>query len=327
MKTKRFLFFTGGTDSVLILHYLLLLMSKNKKDELVIVMVANSSMKSGKEGAIQEAVKHFVGNIVEKRLHCNKSIVDRISILLVNQSIESGDGSPIGFQGVTNDNIEFNFGIKLAEHDREFVKIIGSLVCQEIIILSSVPSIIPYLGSCKNTFYLGSCGSDVATRSTHQLRELFNLYFKIANMTSDSNSLEKELVKSGFKSYGRFEAKFINPDWIPTLEFPLQDLRKQDVVMLLDYEKLTSFEVAKPENLIEHFAADKGSEMYLMTKVYHYFKMSYGHPDDYPSLIDFIRTGSLRFKINDEETFISENQISEKIQEESINLIRRAFRI
>lgn len=317
MKTKRFLFFTGGSDSTLLLSLMLKLMVKNKTDELVILMYSSDQLASGQEAKLQQAFQILTANVVEGGYHKNKGLVNRISVLPINHNIVNNQPT-VDVTGKTKHGEEFELSFKTATHDKEFVPCVKSLAMQEVLLVSTIPQIVPYLGACKNIFYMGCCGTDIATRNTERLKLIFDTYFQAANFASESNAFEKELKKAGIPTYGRTGGVYMNPAWIPTLEFPLQDQQKKDIILMLEANKNTSYVIDKVENVVEHYSV-KDPIVYAKTSVYHQENMRLDYPEDFPSFGEFLTTGNLPGKTVEE--------VNEMVAAEGMGFMMRAFGI
>lgn len=325
MKTKHWLFWTGGSDSALILHYLIELMKrdKTKKDEVVCVMIANSSLASGQQNEIEKAFKAYVGSLVEHDVNVNKQLLKRFSVCVVEQSVQHSGTTTV--QGMDNKEREFEFELGFAKPDENFSKYGKLFAAQEVVLISAIPSLIPLLGACRNKFMIGSNGSDVANRNNDKLRQLFNLQLEIALSCSIPSDLEKTMKEAGLKPYGRNGDLEFPKEFIPTLSFPLENIRKADVVLMLDSLKLTSYEMQKSNDLLEHYAMVNGSTLYVMTAVYHHFKLFYNHPDDFPSLHDFVKSEALQFTKNGKPYKVEDGLIQIEMQKQMMNLLGRGL--
>lgn len=320
-KTKRFLFFTYGSDSALILHYMLELLNKKKHDELVIVCVGSNTMRSGRNESLEKSFKAFVGSLIEKKAHLNKKLMNRISFALYDAQIDMS--GVIRTEGETNTNERFELGINKISQDPNFAKYMKTLCCQELVLLGVVPSLTAFLGACRNVFYMGVCGTDLASSKLDKIRQMFDLQMDIA--FSNSNKFENELIGAGIDTYGRSGGLSVRKEWIPTLEFPLEGMRKQDVIMMLDMLNITTYEIDKPEDLLQHYAAMDNSKIYMLTKIYHDMKLLHNHPKDYPSLREFIQSEELKFTdVNGKAISIESDVLREILQNEFLNLLGRA---
>lgn len=323
-KTKRFLFFTGGTDSVLILSMLLKLLTKNKSDELVVVLVANQGMASGQQEKVQRAIGMLVGNLIENNFHNNKGLMSRVSVMVIGQSFGTNP-----MEGSFNASSEDENGkrvetsINIAQQNQEMRGLMKSICAQELVVLSSVPSLIGFLGTCSNKFYLGACGTDLATTSASKLKKIFDLNMEMMVQMNEENDLDVEMKKSGLESYGRTGGKYFNPDWVPTLHFPLRDLRKADVIMLLNMQEISNYVVDKAEDLIEYHSQQDGFELTALTKVYDKYNRMYRKAVGFPSFVEFIRKPSLDIVYKDEEIKVSEEEVAKDIQKEQMSTMSR----
>ncbi|PSV00983.1 hypothetical protein [Photobacterium kishitanii] len=320
-KQKRFIFFTGGTDSTLILHFLLELIQKRKEDELVIVIIAGV-IRSGTNDKIINSLKLAANNIITKNLSGKKDVLDRISIALINTELHSNEEFEITAKG--SNNKSYNLSLNRVSHDPVVIPTLKSLVLQELTLMSSLPLLTQFLGSCKNTFYVGACGTDLATQSADKLTQYIKLFYEIAMLSSNGDNLSAELALEGIPSFSRNNTAVFNPEWIPTLEMPLRMMRKQDVVMALISLKNTSFDVDKKENLVEHYSMEGKLDEMLQNHIslYHDIRVKHGYPDDYPSLLNFIRSKELRFG----DTVYTEEDLNNTFNSFSMNLFDRIFK-
>ncbi|MCY9870382.1 hypothetical protein [Vibrio barjaei] len=323
-KTKRFLFFTGGTDSVVLFTLLTKMLKSNPLDELVAIVVGSPFMRSGNAENIETAFGQLMANLVDQKIIDNKELHSRISLLHLNTHIFN-EHTLEGQIQLHNSDIQ-NVSIKTAKpEDETFTKTLRSAVLQETTVLSVVPTITPYLGACTNKFYLGACGSDIATENIAKLKKLFNLQFEIALQVADHSDLENELLDAGFDPFGRTGGITINKDWIPTLHTPLAALKKSDVMLLLHQYQITNYQVDKPECFFE-YAAMRSPQLSGLTKIYFEEEMRHDFPSNYPSIDDFMETQELRFSVGDKPVTISKKEINQKLQQEMLKTAMRAMR-
>lgn len=323
-RTKRFLFFTGGSDSTLLLLQLFKLVKKNKKDELVVVLVANQWVRSGTESKIHEALGMLLGNLIDSGFAKNKDLMSRVSVLVMNQGTISQ--RTIDMNGVFDDGSEHELSINVAQGNQDIAKYRTSISAQELVVMSATPSMVTYLGCCTNKFYIGACGSDIATRTTDKLKQIFNLSMEVLTVMGDSNDLELELKHAGLEPYGRTGGVYFNPSWIPTLEFPLQNLTKSDVILLLDKERCKNYVIDKAEDLLTHYSNADGFKMASITKVYHgYHQLYLGKTDNFPTLLEFIQQQKLTFTMNGEEFVVDEDEVASRIQAEMMTHVGRGL--
>lgn len=326
MTNKTFLFWTGGTDSALLLNYLLDEIShpKHKKDELVVVLVGSNQMASGQADKMERALGAFVGNIVDRKIHLNKGILNRISICV--HDMNTGGKGSVRINAVTMDKEEVEVNVKHIEHDLEFIPCLKSLVMQELVVLSSVPSLIPFLGSGKNRFVIGMCGSDLASNSFDDLKQWFDLTFKIARQMHPHDELSRRRKKLGLEPFSRISGSYMSPESIPVLEAPLLALRKQDVVMLLEKENITSYVVDKNEDLLEWYAMKDHGDISLYTKMYHDFYTKYDRPNDFPTLREFLKTETLSFTYKGGTVTISRDELKHCMGLSMMDFLARALK-
>ncbi|MCY9861346.1 hypothetical protein OTK49_02295 [Vibrio coralliirubri] len=325
-RTKRFLFFTGGSDSALLLIQLIKLIKKFKKDELVIVLVANQWMRSGQDANIKQALGMIMGNLIDTSCAKNKDLMARISVLVMNQGTITQD--TIDMNGEGDDGQEYELSLNVTQANQDITKYRTAISAQELIVLSTTPSMVTYLGCCTNKFYIGACGSDIATRTTDKLKQIFNLSMEVMTMMGDSNELEHELKHAGYQPIGRTGGNYFDSNWIPTLEFPLQNLTKPDVIMLLENERCQHYIIDKAEDLLTHYSNADGFKMASITKVYHGYRQQYlGKTKDFPSLLEFIQNQKLTFTQNGNEVLIDEDEVAARIQNEMMRHLGRGLGI
>lgn len=319
MKTKRFLFFTGGSDSTLILRNILKLISGfTSTDELVVLMYASDSLRSGQQEKLEKSIEVLSRVLSEMGLCDNENLMKRVSVLVVKSEILTTPNDSMVCELEREDGSLEKFKIKHASHDHKFLPYVKSLFMQESLLISTIPQVVPYLGACKNVFYMGCCGTDIATRNTARLKEVFDTTFACMTAQKESNSLDLEMIKAGIPSMGRAGGNYLNPDWIPTLEFPLQDLQKKDVLLLLENEKCQSYIVEKVENLVEHYSV-KDPVVYAKTQVYHKAFSEAGYPEEFPTYDEFLTTGTLPGKTPEE--------VNELVKMATASFIFRVFGI
>ncbi|MGR5347417.1 hypothetical protein [Vibrio mediterranei] len=325
-KTKRFLYYTGGADSTLLLYYLIQLLKKNPQDQLVVVAVANPTMRSGQEDNINQAINLLCSMLVEQQFDKDASLLNRISVQIFSQTVALQE--PITIKDVETPRGEKGtITLKPAKpNDHAFLSRVKSMVMQEVTVLSSVPHLIPYLSSSANAVYLGCCSSDLANESLQKIRQHFDLTFEIALQMNQHSSLEKELMAAGLEPYGRRGGVYMEPEWMPTLNTPLASMTKMDVIMQLHHLGLTSFVIDKPEDLLGYYSMKSGGDMMIATKVYHRISMLYGHPEDMTSYKEFLATDSVSFTKDGETVTVSPQTIGQMAQEEAMNLMMRGMR-
>lgn len=309
---------------MLILWMLLQLLTKNKNDELVVVLVANQGMSSGQEEKVNRAIGMLTGNLIQNEFHSNKGLMSRVSVMVINQSYGT-DPANGAFSVLAKDakGTEVDTKLNIAQSNQEMRGLMKSICAQELVILSSVPSLIGFLGTCRNKFYLGACGTDLATTSASKLKKIFDLNMEIMIQMNEENDLDVEMKKSGLSTYSRTGGKYFNPDWVPTLHFPLRDLRKADVVMLLNTQGIYNYVVDKSEDLLEYHAQQDGFELTALTKIYDNYSRMYRGAINFPSFIEFIRTPSLDIVFDNKSVKVSEVEVTKQVQLEQMNTVGR----
>ncbi len=227
-KTKHFVYYTGGTDSTLIASTIIRLMETYEDDELVIVLVKHSNLASGQEDRLNAAIEYLAANLVD--LAVPDSVIKRISLAIpANETISSHN---VGRQSIkvsiAGEMVEFPL-FKIDPNEQAVLR--HGTSAQESLLVATAGLLAPLLGKCRNVFYIGFCSGDAAISSTKQLRDYFAHSFK---MIVDAN-------------------KDIDKDWMPTLEMPLETMRKSDVVYNLEVLGCRNFAVDKSEDLLMHY--------------------------------------------------------------------------
>lgn len=321
-KTKHWVYFTGGTDSTLIVSSILRIMENQAQDELVIVLVKHSNMGSGQPQRIEAALSYLAANLID--LNVSESILKRVSIVApANETIGSANVQSKGINVSKGDQV---VSLPLLEIDtKDQVTLKTGVSIQESLVLASAGLLTPYLGKCKNTFYIGLCSSDSSIPSVNSLCDYFSESFAIIG---EANSdLKKE--------------------WLPTLEVPLERMRKSDIIYNLEVLGCRNFAVDKSEDLLMHYAmndpqhlanermfskndsdTDKGSLEHLMNsflavnkqnggeheitgklKAYHSAYLTLGYPEEFTSFSEYAVTGKLEYKKDNEMQAVPESLI------------------
>lgn len=320
-KTKRFLFFTGGTDSVLLLNMIVKLLKANKEDELVIVLVSNSHLTSGQESNIQKAIEMLTANLISDEYHKDPQLINRISVLVPTMGIHNF--GELGACAISENKKEEKITLKEAKHDPEIIQLRSCLALQEVTILASLPTISLYLGCCKNVIYIGACGTDIGTQQLDKLTQYFNLFYSIGLSPQATTPLIDELEENNIENFRRLGNKKFKEEWIPTLEAPLKGMRKQDVVMALTMLKNRFHCVDKAENLSEHYSMDKDQMVGYYTSVYHDLTKEHNYPENAPSLFQFIKNDQGQFG----DVLIDQKKVAELVREKQIALLMRATKM
>lgn len=303
-KTKHWVFSTGGSDSTLIQTSVLKLMEKNAEDELIIVPVLNSTLGSGQQQQLEPATMYVMANILD--LGVPQHVIDRISVVIPNNEFIVSD-TPAELQ-IDDKELSLNF-IKYPNL-QDLSKLKAGMVAQELVVVSSVLPLIPYLGKCANKFYLGACASDYATPTSENLKLMFQQTF---SMIGDANP-------------------HINKSWLPKLETPLMGMKKQSVIYNLELLGSRNFAIDKSEDLLIHYGMNapqalgtsdiskdllkKGKSgkvslaevfssfvegsgitdtLAASVKIYHSIYLQLGRPKEFTNLTEFLKTGELSF--------------------------------
>ncbi|MEZ9708764.1 hypothetical protein AB4254_08835 [Vibrio breoganii] len=294
-RTKHFLFFTMGTDSALILDSLLKLISKRKKDELVIVCLDSKGLRSGHEDKIRGALESLISQLADKDYYLSKSLMSRIFFQRVRVDVLIQD-KPIVVNALDDRGRDMEMELHSVEHDKEFAPYLKMMCVQEPMIMATVPALIPYLGACENVFYLGACGSDLGTRITDRIRRLFELYFEIAAFQNDSTYLSGSLRSAGLPPYDRFMGKSIPKEYIPTIEFPLQNVRKSDVILQLREFGIQGYVIEKLEDAYSDVLLSSGTDVAMELSIYHGLKTKAYRKQQLSDLKNFLSSGELFFE-------------------------------
>lgn len=321
-KTKHWVYFTGGTDSTLIVSTILRLMEKQDQDELVIVLVKHSNMGSGQAKRIEAALSYLAANLID--LNLAESILKRVSIVApANETIGSANLQSKGINVSKGDQV---VSLPLLEIDtKDQVMLKTGVSIQESLVLASAALLVPYLGKCKNTFYIGLCSSDSSIPSVSHLCDYFSETFAIIGQANSD----------------------IKKEWLPTLEVPLERMRKSDIIYNLEVLGCRNFAVDKSEDLLMHYAmndpqhlanermfskndsdTDKGSLEHLMKsllavnkqnggeheitgklKAYHSVYLTLGYPEEFTSFSEYAVTGKLEYKKDNEVHVVPESLI------------------
>ena len=321
-KTQRFLFYTGGTDSSLLLHYLTQLLIVNKNDNLVIVIVFNDKLGSSQGEKIPKALNQLISSFFSNDILNSSSVFDRISTLVIQENTIQSENLLFSYEEKKEKK---QVSIKYAQQMPEMAKYSKSICGQELILLATIPSLATYLRCCKNKFYIGSCGSDLASNTLSQLHQIFNLYTDVLFGNNKESDLDIELSRSNLTPFSRNNAVYFNKDWIPTLNFPLSVLRKADVLMLLSHADIHNFIVDKPEDLLEFYSQADNFELINLTSAYHALISEHTGEDNLTSLISFIKTNQIQYTVNGEIKHIDSDLIENSINEAKLKFYSRAF--
>ncbi|WP_318493366.1 hypothetical protein [Photobacterium leiognathi] len=320
-KTKRFLFFTGGTDSVLLLNMITKLLKHKLEDELVVVMVSNPNLTSGQESNIQKAIEMLSANLISDEIHNDQQLINRISLLIPSMGIQNF--GEINIAATSNKQEQQKLTLPEAKHDAEFIQYRSCLALQEVTILGTLPQISLYLGCCKNVVYIGACGTDIGTQQTDKLTQFFDLFYNIGLSPQQTTPLLDELEDNNIETFRRQGDKKFKKEWAPTLEAPLKGMRKQDVVMALTMLKNSYHTIDKAENLCEHYSTDKDQMIGYYTSIYHDLIKLYNYPENAPSLFQFIKEDQGQFG----DVLVDSTTIAELAKEKKIELLMRATKM
>lgn len=326
-RTKRFLFFTGGTDSVFILDAMIKLLKKNRHDELVVLIVRQDNLGSGQEKDVERAIGVLISTLAEMNDHKNKGLMSRISVTILGVGFHVENKISVGVFD-TDEMKSKTIELQVTQPESVWRKYMGGVVAQELALLGCVPSLLGHLGACKNTFYLGMCGSDFAAKSTAELKQVFDLMCKVAFSSSDRGGLAGELESIGFDSLSKSGHEKVQKAWIPTIEFPLANIKKQDVIAGLVENGRCNYAVDKAEDVLQYMATTPESiELAILGKAYHALRLMNNIPKDFTTFVEFVVTKKLSFTISGKPQNVEDTVISSVIQECSDEVMARGLGI
>ncbi|EGQ9286363.1 hypothetical protein F7U66_10955 [Vibrio parahaemolyticus] len=323
MRTRRFCFFTGGTDSTLVLEQQLNIITKKEEDDIVVVTVLSSFMRSGQLESFQEAMRSLIGTLLGKFDTTFEEMSSRIKILPIETCNIVNEGIQTEAKG--SDGRTFSINLETAEPDPNFRPFIKQMIMQEPILLSAVPGLIPFLCNGKNKFYLGTCGSDLAANNVEKYKLIFDTLIESMVLLPRNFDLDKELIESGFKPLNRYgQGEFPNHA-LPTLHFPLISLKKQDVITMLIHSNSRNFVAQKNEHLLSYYGVESGGELEIYTGAYHKINAYYNYNRTLTSLTDFIRSGKLSLTIDDKKIDVPEEHVQLLLDEQRTALMAKLF--
>ncbi len=326
-KTRRFLFYTGGTDSTLILRLLLELASKNKNDEIVLVLAQSETLRSGQEDRTHKAMGSIISKLIEpSNSPAMRAALKRVSVLVIGSKfITNPKDGALNCNAVDHEGKEHQVDLPITQVNQEMRSLIKTLSLQELTLLGLSPQFTGFWGSCTNKFYIGICGSDLAARSIDKLLKIWNLNLEVMLDATSQNDLDGELKKAKCESYGRTGGKYFPKEWLPSLHFPLAGLKKVDVITMLKHYKIDDYQIDKPEHLLEYYSNSGMFELTCFTAVYDEFAKQFGNHEGFPSLVDFIRNPEIKVTVNGEQVVIDEAKIKESIEAAQLGMMGRAM--
>ncbi|MGR5448650.1 hypothetical protein ACP3V3_02455 [Vibrio sp. PNB22_3_1] len=321
MKTKRHLFYTGGSDSTLLLASFIDLMNKNKEDELNVILIGNETLGSGQHDKIMRAVNLLLGCLLEKRKFDKNEVLDRIEVNIISTSLHK---EPIK-ASTTMDDEKRSITLGCAKTNPDMRKFGRSFLAQEVILINQLPTLLQFLGSCRNKFYLGTCGGSYATSTIESLKQLFNLQFSIMTSHNEHSDLDQELIVAGLEALSARPQKCIPSEWLPSLHFPLAKLKKNDVLRALEAHKISSYAIDKTEDLITFFNEKGEFAIQNYAKILHDIQLQCDDSGSLPDLVSFIRNEEVRFKINGKEQHMTKEHIDGQMLIHNLSLLSRSF--
>ncbi|WP_199438562.1 hypothetical protein [Vibrio owensii] len=330
MKTRRFCFYTGGTDSTLILELNLQLLLKCPNDDIVIVLVISDILRSGQQEATENAIRMMIGTILDTHAADSDEVInhaeifDRVSILPINTC--SPMQTNVDTTAVDQSGKKHSVQIQSVQADPKMLGFMKQLVTQESILMSAIPAIMMFLCDGHNKIFMGTCGSDIAANNVDKLKAQFDTMLDCMFMLNNNFDLEDELLEHGLKPINRFGQRGFPKYAKPTLHFPLICLKKQDVITSLIHGKSKNFIVDKPEQLMSYYGLTNQMEVQTLTAVYHKFHALHDYDSTFTTLSDFIRTNTLSVGTGENVKHVSAELIEQAIKEEKIKVLAMAMK-
>ncbi len=319
-RTKRFLFYTGGTDSTLLFSMMLDLLDKNHEDELILLVVYNESMRSGQEAKTQRALK-YIGRMLITSMDLTERVIDRVSFLVCSQGFPTLN-EPLQFNGNVDGN-DISLTVKHAESDESAQAYVRSWSAQEVILTSVIPTLLRYFGACRNVIYMGCAGSDPATINCEKLKEIVRLQFEVMTNMAAPSLLENELAEAGLGSYSSNYDRRCLPEYVPVIEFPLMNMGKGRIIAELERRKVTQFVVEKLEHVAGHHMMSDPADTMMKLAVYDEIRRQLDYPADFPGFGEFKLDSSLEVTVSGKKMTVGPDKYEKIMQQAQMDLIER----
>lgn len=224
-RVKHFLFYSGGTDSTLILEDILKVMEHNEKDKLVIITVKDKYLGSGQKHRLMDTMTALSTRMGKLKSY-NRDVYDRVNFNMYSKHLMDVNAPDVPGSVEARENMFFGNKTK-------------KMQLQELLLINHAYNIVLLCENCHNRVYLGQSGGDLGNSNFDRLKRMFKnqVEFMVMDMLEESSLNDRffSTTERKINNMSLFDSELVKKV-VPVLEFPLKNTKKENIMYRLKNE-------------------------------------------------------------------------------------------